>query len=41
VESAPIATTTPEKDRLHEQMKKLPQEERQKLLNAMLEEEGF
>jgi Zinc knuckle len=38
-ESAPIATAVPEG--LREQMKKLPQEECQKLLDAMLEEEGF
>jgi Zinc knuckle len=41
VESTPIATATPEKEGLREQMKKLPQEECQKLLDAMLEEEGF
>jgi Zinc knuckle len=41
VESAPVATTAPEKEGLCKQMKKLPQEECQKLLDAMLEEEGF
>jgi hypothetical protein len=41
VESAPVATAAPEKDGLRKQMKKLPQEERQKLLDAMFEEEGF
>jgi hypothetical protein len=41
VESTPVATVASEKEGLHEQMKKLPQEECQKLLDAMLEEEGF
>jgi hypothetical protein len=41
VESATVATATPEKERLCEQIKKLSKEECQNLLDAMLKEKGL